>query len=175
MATKPTNTKPTEMPEGGLGWDAPIDPTKTGGKFGVLPEGDAVAIVTKLERKRQEFGKFGTINVAVLTIGLRSDVDESETEIQLYLGLHSDLAWKITAFFTALGQRRHGDSGLFCPDWTKVEGDTFACAVKQRKFHKKGDADGVNSGVGNEIDKFYTPEEWEAKQKADAGDDNLKM
>lgn len=170
-----TNTTPAEMPEGALGWDAPVDPTKTGGKFGVLPEGDAVAIVTKLERKRQEFGKFGTINVAVLTISLRSIVDDSESELQLYLGLHSDLAWKLTAFFTALGQRKHGDSGLFVPNWTKVEHDTFACTVKQRKFHKKDDAPGEKTGVGNEIDKFYTPEEWEAKQLAEAGDDNLKM
>ena len=145
---------------GGYGWGDEVDPANSGGEYPLLPEGEAFFTVEKLERTRKEFGKFGTINVAVITMMCTSATgdDKTQVEIKQQLGLHHNLDWKITQFFTAICQRKHGDSGKFVPNWAAVEGEVGRCMVKHRKFAKKTDATGEKTGIANEITEFLSPE-----------------
>ena len=145
-----------------------MDPANQGGGFTLLPEGPAFFTVTKLKRERKEYGKFGTINVAVLTLMCMTESGDSQTaEVQVQLGLHTDLSWKITQFFTSIGQRKHGDSGKFVPNWAAVENAEGRCKIAHRKFAKKADAQGEKTGVANEVAEFLDP--------AEEPTDNLKF
>ena len=162
MGTKPKQSKQAEEEAkpltGGYDWDGEVDTTNAGGGFKLLPEGPATFFVLELKRTRKAFGKFGTINVAELTLVCNSKADDSQADINVQLGLHHDLDWKITQFFTAIGQRQHGQAERFVPDWNAVEGSTGECVVKQRKYKKKSDAEGEMTGVSNEITEFTAPE-----------------
>jgi len=143
--------------KGGFGWDDEVDPTAEGKKRNLLPEGLAQFIVTKLERKRMDYGKFGPSNVAVLHMMVSSLVEPSlePEECREQLCLHADLQWKITEFFTAIGQRKHGDKGKFIPDWSKVEDAEGNCEIKHAELTKK---DGTKYKVNN-IAKFVVESE----------------
>ena len=149
-----------EKLEGAYGWEDQIDTQRTGDRV-LLPEGEAMFTVLKLKRLRKEFGSFGTINVAVLTLLCRSGDGDAQTEAQteVQLGLHHDLDWKITQFFTSIGARKNGDTGTFAPNWATVQGAVGRCMLKHRTFARKTDAEGQKTGVANEVEKFLPPYE----------------
>jgi hypothetical protein len=140
-------------------WDSEIDPTADRPERILLPEGPVKFAVMKFERARKEFGKCGTINVAVIkviVVGMSGDGDS--VDLVINLGLHADLQWKITEFFTAIGQREHGDTGKFVPNWAKVDGSEGYAINKHRELKtKKGETYKVN-----DLAKFVTKEEAEA-------------
>jgi len=142
-----------------MDWNTEIDPTADRPERALLPEGPVRFAVLKLKRTRKEFGKFGTINVAeikLLVIGMSGEGQDAE--ITINLGLHADLQWKITEFFTSIGQRQHGDSGKFVPNWAKVEDSEGYAMNKHREItSKKGEKYKVN-----DLAKFCTKEEAEA-------------
>ena len=158
-----------EKLEGAYGWTDSIDTQRTGDRV-LLPEGEAVFTVLKLNRVRKEYGKFGTINVAVLSLLCRGgDADaQVEAQVEVQLGLHHDLDWKITHFFTSIGARKHGDTGNFAPNWAAVQGAVGRCFIKHRNFARKTDPEGQKTGVANEIEKFLPP--YEAPQTQDQED-----
>ncbi len=164
---------PKEEPKdtGAYGWNDEVDPTNR--DFLLLPEGEAFFTVVKMARTRKEYGKFGTINVAVLTLMCSTAVEggEGSVEIKVQLGLHHDLDWKITQFFTALGQRKHGDEGKFVPNWAAVVDEVGRCRIEHRKFARKGDKDGEKTGVANDIVEFLAPE----TEAAPKQEDNLRF
>lgn len=140
-----------------MDWTTEIDPTAERADRVLLPEGAARFIVNSLKRTRKEFGKFGTINVAELKLlAVPMGDDKSEpAEIQESLGLHADLQWKITEFFTAIGQRNHGAKGKFAPNWAKVDGAAGFCEIAHREVtSKKGTKYKVNS-----VKKYITEAE----------------
>jgi len=141
-------------------WDSEIDPTADNRSERILlPEGPVKFAVMNFKRARKEFGKFGTINVAeikVIVVGMSGDGDS--VDLVINLGLHADLQWKITEFFTAIGQRQHGDTGKFVPNWAKVDGSEGYAMNKHRELTtKKGEKYKVN-----DLAKFCTKEEAEA-------------
>ncbi len=146
----------------GFGWDAKLDPAEAERKYPILPEGLAMFAVTKLERKRQEFGKFGVQNVAVVTAMVTTFVEEFDrekyaesAEVTIQLALVKQLQWKLLQFFTAIGQRKHGDKGIFAPDWSTVDQAVGRCKVAHRTFRKKDGSD----AIANEIAEFLEPDD----------------
>jgi hypothetical protein len=156
----------------GFGWDAPINPADSNTEHKLLPEGPAMFTVTALKRDRKEFGKFGVQNVAVITLLVSTLVEDydkdtycDEAEVEVNLALIKQLQWKLLQFFTSIGQRKHGDEGLFTPNWGKVKDEVGRCMVAHRKFT------GRKSGkemTANDIKEFLAPDEAQ-------GDDNLKF
>ena len=149
----------------GFGWDDQIDPKDT--ERPDLPDGPATFAVVKIQRDRKEFGKYGVQNIAKLTLSVMSMVEgapEPAVEFDVNLALINDLKWKVLQFFTAIGQRKHGDAGNFAPNWAKVEGEIGRCVLQHREFKKK---DGTTAKA-LDVKEFLAPEE--AK-----GDDNLKF
>jgi len=160
----------TEETTGGiLNWDSPIDPTQKDREYVLLPKGKAFFSIVKLDKERKQFGKFGVIPVAVVHLKVTSAEDGAPDEtgdIALNLGLHSDLAWKITEFFTELGQRKHGDKGKFVADWNKIIGESGKCILSVRDMIAKKSQKKYQV---NDIAKFGWPEEKEESQEDDGG------
>ena len=141
-----------------MGWDDEIDPSKAN-EFSLLPEGEAFFTVTKLKREVKDMGKLGSCNVATLSLKVEMTEGDQSGSLQVNLPLHEDMWWKLLLFFTAIGQREHGDTEPFRPDWKKVEGETGACYVNVREFKKK---DG-STGQANDIKRWGVAEH-EAKE-----------
>ncbi len=144
----------------GFDWGDEIDPTQ---QYVLLPEGPAMFSVMELKRERKEFGKYGVQNVAVVKLMVSSMTEGYDSkEIEVNLPLVNDLKWKITNFFTSIGQRKHGDEGKFVPDWSKVVNATGTCVLEHRSYTNKKDKKVTIA----DVKEFTAPE---------TTDDNLKF
>jgi hypothetical protein len=156
--------KKQETKGDGFGWNDAIDPTQQ--EHVLLPEGKALFAVTKLERARGEFSDCGTVNIAKMKLEVSTLTEGFDSvEVPVQLPLVGKMKWKLVQFFTAIGQRKHGDEGEFVPNWAKVEGATGSCLVGHRELKRK---DGSGTYKVNDIKEFSAPEEAGA-------DDNLKF
>lgn len=132
-----------------FGWDDEIQ--NDGSPFQILPEGDYSFRVKKFERARHGGSeKIPPCNKAVLTITVCNS--EASGDVQTNLFLHSKFEWKLCQFFTAIGQRRHGEAIRM--NWGAVPGSTGTCKVGVRKWTG---TDGKEH-ESNEITEFYDPE-----------------
>ena len=133
-----------------LSWDDEIQ--RDGGPYQTLPEGDYVFSVTKFERARHPGSeKIPPCNKAVLTLRVQGPQGSGAVQTNLYL--HSKFEWKLCQFFTAIGQRKHGQAVRM--DWGAVPGASGYCHVGVRKWTG---SDG-REREGNEIAEFYDPAE----------------
>lgn len=133
-----------------MGWDDEIQ--NDGSPFEVLPEGDYRFRVEKFERARHGGSeKIPACNKAVLTLAVSDGVHSGTVQTNLFLFRRFE--WKICQFFTAIGQRKHGETIRM--NWSMVPGSTGVCHVGTRKW--KGN-DGKER-EGNEITEFYDPKE----------------
>lgn len=135
-----------------LGWDDAIE-SDYDSSFVLLPEGDYDFEVTAFERGRHPGSeKLPACNKAIITLEVGGD--QAAGQIRHNLFLHTKTEGRLCAFFTAIGQRKHGERLQM--NWNTVVGSTGRCKVVIRKW--------VNSKTGepmesNEIKKFYEPEE----------------
>ena len=139
----------------GYGWGDAIDPKEATQTAQLLPECEAVFSVEKLDRQRKEYGKFGLCNVAVLTLLAQDAAADNgpQVEITVQLPLVASMRWKVLAFAVAIGQRKHGDEGLFTPNWAAMVGRTGMAKVGVREYT---DRHGVKRKA-NEILEFLPP------------------
>lgn len=135
----------------GFGWGDAIAPDEGG--FVLLPEGEASFEVLSMARARRAVGDCGTVNVADLQLLVTSDAAGQVAKIEASLPLHPKFTWKITQFFTSVGQRKHGDTGKFAPDWGKITGATGRCRITTRVYQKKTGGE----GKANQVDAFLDP------------------
>ena len=139
-------------------WDDVIEHDSEG--FELLPEGDYDFTVTGFERARHNgSAKVPACNKAVIKIEVRS-ADGKRGVITHNLLLHSNCEGLLCAFFTGIGQRRHGEKLQM--NWSKVVGSRGRCKVGVRSYTN------VQGEVrqSNEIKRFYDPAE--AQQAAPA-------
>jgi hypothetical protein len=154
-------TKTTKTAGEGFGWDDKVEVPEDG--HTLLPEGPAVFVISKLERRRKEFGSFGVINVAVMTFECSPLDGDQEASVTSQFGLAKSLGWKIVKLATACGFRRHGDSSEIDPRWwAKFEGASGKLVITHRKFDKK---DG-SKGTSNDIKDFLAPDDDQAAGEA---------
>lgn len=133
-----------------LGWDDEIE--KDGGEWVLLPEGDYDFVVTKFERARHPGSeKLPACPKAILT--LQFNAPQGSTTITHNLFLHTKCEGLLSAFFCAIGQKKHGER--FRPNWNQVIGATGRCKLGIRNYKKKDGTDGQN----NEIKRFYDKEQ----------------
>lgn len=133
-----------------FGWN---DEVEEGGGFTVLPEGPAAFTVVDFARERKEYKTLGEINVAVVTLHCVCDDEGVEGAVVCNLALHRKVQFKLFQFFTAIGQRKHGE-GMLKPDWTKVKGASGRCVLGVREWERR---DG-GKGYSNEVTRFLDPE-----------------
>ncbi len=158
-------------------FDGPLDAPKP---FVQLPEGIVSFVVSRFGRIRkkikargQELNKGQPVWVAILHLVCKHESGE-EGEIEVDLPLHSIYMFRVWQFFTAIGQREHGeDEDQFSPDWSKVEGATGFALIKHQKGTKPRD-DGEFPVFVN-LDRFMTKKEMvEFREKRDAPKEEKK-
>lgn len=139
----------------GFGWDDKVDPAEK--PRVLLPEGPAMFTVLGWKRDRGQCGKYGVQNVARIKLLVSTLVEgqDVEAEVDENIWLVQELKWKFLQFFTAIGQRKHGDKGEFVANWQKIEGETGKCVINHREFEKK---DG-SKGTAHNIHEFLGPDE----------------
>lgn len=134
-----------------LGWNDAIE--KDGSDFELLPEGDYDFEVLSFERGRHAGSeKLPPCNKAVLTIKL-TGANGSTTNITHQLFLHTKCEGLLCAFFTAIGQRKHGER--LNMNWNLVPGSKGRCKIGIHEW--KGNDGEVRKS--NEIKKFYEPQQ----------------
>ena len=133
-----------------LDWDDSIE--NDGQEFVILPEGDYNFTVTDFERGRFPGSvKIPACNKASLT--LRVDTDDGVAFVKTDLLLYRSLEWKISSFFRAIGQKKHGERLVM--DWNKVLGAQGRAHFKPRNYTA---SDG-SERTTNDCDRFidYDP------------------
>jgi hypothetical protein len=132
-----------------LSWDDPIQNDST---FVLLPEGDYDFEVVEFERARHAGSeKLPPCNKAIIHIKVNGK--DGSTIIKHNLFLHSTTEGMLCAFFTAIGQRKHGEKANM--NWNAIIGSKGRAKVGIRKYtNDKG-----QELEFNEIKRFYDPTE----------------
>ncbi|MDD3404089.1 MAG: DUF669 domain-containing protein [Hespellia sp.] len=136
-----------------LGWDEEIQKDSD---FIMLPEGDYDFTVDSFERGRHPGSeKLPPCNKAILK--LRIESNEGPAVITHNLFLHTKTEGMISAFFTAIGQKKKGEKVKM--NWNAVIGATGRCKIGMHTW-KGNDGEERKS---NEIKRFYEKEEKQFK------------
>ncbi|MEG2418867.1 MAG: hypothetical protein RSB35_08170, partial [Eubacterium sp.] len=136
-----------------LSWDDEIEKDSS---FALLPAGDYDFTVTDFERARHNgSAKLPPCNKAVVTLTINTP--EGKASIKHNLFLHTKTEGMLCAFFTAIGQRKHGERIKM--NWNNVIGATGKATVSVRDWT---DNNG-NTRQSNDIKKFIEPAEQPAK------------
>lgn len=142
-----------------MNWD---DTIENDSDFILLPEGDYDFEVVGFERKRFEgSAKMSACPMAELSVKLfdKANPDKDSTTIKHNLFLNRKCEGILCAFFTAIGDRKHGEPLKM--NWSAVKGKGGRCKVGIRKWIKN---DGTEM-QSNEIKRFYEPANPPAAQK----------
>ena len=124
--------------------------------FTLLPEGDYDFTVESFERGRHPGSdKLPACNKAILK--LRIDSNEGSTILTHNLFLHTKTEGMISAFFTAIGQKKKGEKVKM--NWNAVIGAKGRCKLSIRNWIGN---DGEEH-QSNEIKKLYEKEEKQFK------------
>lgn len=140
----------------GMGWD---DEILEEGAYTLVPDGDYDFVVKTFERglyEPKEGSKLPRCNKATLSIEISNATGE-KTTIEHRLFLCKSHEWKLSEFFKAIGQKKHGEAAKM--NWNAVPGSRGRCKVGRRDY---------NGNTYNEIKKFYDPEE-KATSRASTG------
>lgn len=106
-----------------FGWDDTIENDST---FALVPEGDYHFTVKSFERGRHQGSeKLPPCNMAILQIEVTDG--KNTTTIMHRLFLHPKTEGMLCEFFTAIGQRKHGEKIKM--NWSAVPGSKGRCKV----------------------------------------------
>lgn len=132
----------TENEERELRWDDTIEKDD---QFILLPEGDYDFTVESFDRGRHPGSdKMPPCNKAVLRI--RIDTPKESVILTHNLFLHTRSEWRLSEFFTAIGQKKKGETLRM--NWNTVPGSKGRLKLGTR----------VHEGnTYNDIKKFYPP------------------
>lgn len=129
-----------------LDWNDAIE--DDGQEFVLLEEGDYNFIVRDFERGRfPGSAKLPACNKATLT--LEVDTRDGCAIVKHDLILCRNLEWRISSFFRAIGQKKHGERLVM--DWNKVVGAQGRARFKPRTYINR---DGEERQT-NDLDRFY--------------------
>lgn len=137
-----------------LDWDSTIENDgNVNGGFVTLPEGNYPFTVTGFERSHYNGGaKIPPCNMAVITMEIDgAELGTNRVTEKLYL--HSSAEWKLCAFFTSIGQRKHGEKCQM--NWMKVTGAHGRCKLGIRTYTKNNGEE----GKANTVLEFLEPKQ----------------
>ena len=110
-------------------WDSEIEKEN---EFVFLPDGEYDFRVVALERQRFEGSeKMGPCPLAKLTLEVDAPVGTATINDRLLL--NSKMEWKLSSFFGAIGQKKHGERLKM--DWGKVIGSVGRAKIGHRTYN----------------------------------------
>jgi len=112
-----------------LDWNSEIEKES---EFVLLPEGEYDFTVVNMERQRHE-GSEKMSACPVAKLSLRVESPHGAATIFDRLFLHTKAEWKISAFFGAIGQKKHGEKLKM--DWQKVVGSKGRAKFGVRQYN----------------------------------------
>lgn len=142
--------------ESALGWDSQISQESS---FILLEAGNYAFTVEKMERSTFNPSPSSSIRDASPMAELELKIDSPQGTAIVFenLILHTKTEWKLSEFFTAIGQKKSGVP--FTPDWSGVIGATGYCKISQNNYtNKNGD-----NKTNNRVERFLTPEDGQSK------------
>ena len=121
-------------------------------EFVTLPEGDYTFTVTSFERAHfPGSAKLPPCNKASLSLDI--DNDKGITSAKVDLILCRTLEWKISSFFSSIGQKKQGETLKM--DWDKVVGARGKAHIKPRKYTDRNG----NEREANDVERFIPCED----------------
>lgn len=130
-----------------LAWDDTIE-KDSGGDFILLPEGDYNFTVAKFERARFN----GSTNLPPCNQAkLELTIHSSQGDVTIFhnLFLHTKTEGLLSAFFSAIGQKKKGEPLRM--NWNAVIGANGRCQLEHNKYKKDG-----RDFTNNQVKKFYS-------------------
>lgn len=122
-----------------LSWDGTISAEREPKSYVLLPEGDYAFIVERFEKSRytpKSGSKIPACWAAILHLKVYPHEPNAEpVEMQSRLFLHSVQEWKLSEFFLAIGQKKHGEPLRM--NWTEVPGSQGFLHVNHRAYNDK--------------------------------------
>ena len=140
-------------------WDSVIEDDSNG--YQLLTPGEYIGRVIWFDRDHfSGSAKMPACPKAVITIALELP-DGKTAELVTTLLVHPKTEWKLSEFFRAIGQKKHGERLKM--DWSKVIGSRICVHVQNRKYTNR---DGEERTV-NDIDRYldYDPSRFPADPK----------
>lgn len=134
-----------------LDWNDEIK--EEGGEYEPLPAGTYSFTVASMQRGRFPGSeKMAACNKAELDLIVK-DENGNERHVFEDLLLNSKLEWKLSQFFTCIGQKKPGEP--LKPNWNSVPGATGRVELYINEYTSKAG----KSGKNNKVDKWLPPEQ----------------
>ena len=131
----------TEITDTEYAWDGTI--TKDADEIVIVPDGDYDFTILNYEKQRHDATpKMPTCPKAVINIEVSNGT--VKTRVRHNLFLHSRAEGMLSAFFTAIGQKKHGEPLRM--NFDAAVGCTGRCKVGHREYNGK---------TYNQITRFY--------------------
>lgn len=119
----------------------------------ILEEGDYKFTVSKLDRTMSKGSdKLPPSRMAKLTLSVESD--QGTATVFTNLILHKSLEWKLSQFFRAIGQKRHGEKMKM--NWGKVVGSYGIAHITKRTYIGQDGTEHETNDVSQFLD--YDPQ-----------------
>jgi len=113
----------------------------------LLPEGEYTFTVAKVDKTTSQSSG---APMAVVTLQF-SGPDDAVVNVYDYLVLTRAAEWKLSAFFRAIGMKKHGEP--FVMDWDAAEGKTGRAEIYVDEFEKQSGGMAQKNKVDRYIDK----------------------
>lgn len=113
----------------------------------LLPEGEYTFTVTKVDKT---ISQNSGAPMAVVTLQFNGPND-AVVNVYDYLVLTRAAEWKLSAFFRAIGMKKHGEP--FVMDWDAAEGKTGRAEIYVDEFEKQSGGTAQKNKVDRYIDK----------------------
>lgn len=145
-----------------LGWDDEVSQEST---FTLLEEGDYRFRFVSMERGRHNGStKLPACNKAICKLAILNEQGQTLTELTHNLFLHSSVEGLLSAFFLALGVKKHGEPLNISQGFRAGVGQTGYCHI----YVDKWTGDDGKERESNKIKYFIDPEKAPADQAASA-------
>lgn len=124
-----------EMNNGALDWNSQIEKES---EFELLPEGTYDFVVSQMERGRfSGSDKMSACPVATLTLEVKDPIGGLAGRVIENLYLHAKSEWRLSQFFTAIGQKKKGEPLI--PNWNMVPGSKGRLELSVNEYEKNGE------------------------------------
>lgn len=152
--------------EGALTWDSEISQESS---FELYPAGFYKFQVVALDRDQfQGSEKMSPCPVANLTLKVENEEGLGGEIDNVSLFLHTKMEWKLSEFFTSIGQKKEGEP--FKPNWNAIIGSAGYCELEVNSYVSKTNG---KTYQNNRVKRWLSPKEVQLNAKKETPAQNF--